>query len=56
MLVGRDTQLPDYLVMMATLGGMAVLGINGFVLGPVVAAMFAAVWHLTVIARPAGLP
>ena len=45
-LVGKDTRLPDYVVMMTTLGGMAVLGINGFVVGPVVAAMFFAVWHL----------
>jgi predicted PurR-regulated permease PerM len=46
MLVGKDTGLPDYVVMITTLGGMAVFGINGFVLGPVVAAMFIAVWHI----------
>jgi predicted PurR-regulated permease PerM len=45
-LVGKDTRLPDYLVLMTTLGGMAVLGINGFVLGPAIAAMFVAVWHI----------
>ena len=45
-LVGKDTSLPDYLVMMSTLGGMAVFGINGFVLGPVIAALFVAVWHI----------
>ncbi len=45
-LVGRDTRLPDYLVMISTLGGMAVFGINGFVLGPVIAALFIAVWHI----------
>ncbi len=45
-LVGRDTRLPDYLVMITTLGGMAVFGINGFVLGPVIAALFIAVWHI----------
>ena len=45
-LVGKDTSLPDYLVMVSTLGGMAVFGINGFVLGPVVAALFIAVWHI----------
>ena len=45
-LVGRDTGLPDYLVMISTLGGMAVFGINGFVLGPAIAAMFIAVWHI----------
>lgn len=46
MLVGKATRLPDYLVMLSTLGGMAVFGINGFVLGPVIAAMFLAVWHI----------
>lgn len=45
-LVGKDAGMPDYLVMIATLGGMAVFGINGFVLGPVIAAMFIAVWHI----------
>jgi predicted PurR-regulated permease PerM len=45
-LVGKDTRMPDYVVMITTLGGMAVFGINGFVLGPVIAAMFIAVWHL----------
>lgn len=48
-LVGRDTRMPDYVVMISTLGGMAVLGINGFVIGPVIAAMFIAVWHIYVI-------
>ena len=46
LLVGRDTGLPDYLVMITTLGGVAVFGINGFVLGPLIAAMFIAVWHI----------
>ena len=46
MLVGKDTRMPDYVVMITTLGGMTVFGINGFVLGPAIAAMFIAVWHL----------
>ena len=49
MLVGKDTRMPDYVVMITTLGGMAVFGINGFVLGPVIAAMFIAVWHIRVV-------
>jgi len=47
-LVGKDTRMPDYLVMITTLGGMAVFGLNGFVLGPAIAAMFIAVWHIHV--------
>ncbi|MES2186824.1 MAG: AI-2E family transporter [Pseudomonadota bacterium] len=46
LLVGKDTKLPDYLVLISTLGGMAIFGLNGFVIGPVVAAMFIAVWDI----------
>jgi predicted PurR-regulated permease PerM len=46
LLVGKDTRLPDYVVLITTLGGMSVFGINGFVLGPAIAAMFVAVWHI----------
>ncbi len=45
-LVGKDTRMPDYVVMITTLGGMSVFGLNGFVIGPVIAAMFIAVWHM----------
>lgn len=54
-LVGKDTQMPDYLVLISTIGGMAVFGINGFVIGPVIAAMFMAVWDLFATAREAAL-
>ena len=50
-LVGKDTQMPDYMVMITTLGGMAVFGINGFVIGPTIAAMFIAAWHLYASSR-----
>ena len=46
LLVGRDTHLPGYLVLISTLGGVAVFGLNGVVVGPVVAAMFVAAWAL----------
>lgn len=45
-LVGRDTKLPDYLVLLSTLGGIALFGINGFVIGPLVAAVFLAFWGI----------
>jgi predicted PurR-regulated permease PerM len=45
-LVGKDTQMPDYVVLISTLGGMSLFGINGFVIGPVIAAMFIAAWDL----------
>jgi predicted PurR-regulated permease PerM len=53
-LVGKDTGMPDYIVMITTVGGMAVFGINGFVLGPAIAAMFIAVWHIDVMTRYQG--
>ncbi|MBQ0748247.1 MAG: AI-2E family transporter [Marinobacter sp.] len=45
-LVGRDTKLPDYIVLLSTLGGLAMFGINGFVMGPLVAALFMAFWGI----------
>lgn len=51
-LVGKDTQMPDYIVLMSTVGGIALFGINGFVIGPVIAAMFMAAWHVFATAEP----
>ncbi|MEQ1741000.1 MAG: AI-2E family transporter [Candidatus Nitrotoga sp.] len=45
-LVGKDTQMPDYVVLISTLGGIALFGLNGFIIGPVIAAMFIAAWDL----------
>jgi predicted PurR-regulated permease PerM len=46
LLVGRDTKLPDYLVLFSTLGGITLMGINGFVLGPMIAALFLVFWQI----------
>jgi predicted PurR-regulated permease PerM len=46
LLVGKDTKMPDYVVLMSTLGGIALFGLNGFVIGPVIAALFIAAWDL----------
>ncbi len=45
-LVGRDTKLPDWLVLLSTLGGLVMFGINGFVMGPLVAAVFIVFWQI----------
>ena len=50
-LVGKDTRMPDYVVLLTTLGGMAIFGINGFVIGPLVAAMFISAWHIFTVRR-----
>lgn len=46
LLVGKDTKMPDYLILITTLGGMEIYGINGFVIGPLVAALFITCWNL----------
>lgn len=59
-LVGRYTRLPDFLILISTLGGLAVFGLSGVVIGPVVAAFFLTVWemfaqeHSQTAARTAG--
>ena len=45
-LVGKDTQMPDYVVLISTMGGIAIFGLNGFVIGPVIAALFIATWDI----------
>jgi predicted PurR-regulated permease PerM len=50
-LVGKDTKMPDYVVLISTLGGIEAFGLNGFVIGPVIAAMFIAVWDIFSVSR-----
>ncbi len=45
-LVGKDTKMPDYVVLISTLGGMSLFGLNGFVIGPLIAALFMSAWDL----------
>jgi predicted PurR-regulated permease PerM len=45
-LVGKDTKMPDYVVLISTLGGLSLFGLNGFVIGPLIAALFIAAWDL----------
>lgn len=46
LLVGRDTQMPDYLILITTLGGLTLFGLSGVVIGPIIAALFLAVWEM----------
>jgi predicted PurR-regulated permease PerM len=43
-LVGKETNLPDYLILLSTLGGITIFGLSGFIIGPVVTALFIALW------------
>lgn len=51
-LVGKDTRMPDYLILVSTLGGLAVFGLNGFVIGPLIAALFISSWAIFVGNQP----
>jgi predicted PurR-regulated permease PerM len=51
LLVGKETRMPDYVVLVSTLGGIALVGFNGFVIGPVIAALFMAAWELFAASR-----
>jgi predicted PurR-regulated permease PerM len=45
-LVGRDTGIPDWIILITTLGGISFLGFSGIVLGPLVAGLFLASWSI----------
>lgn len=45
-LLGSDIQMHPLLIFLSTLGGIAFFGFSGFVLGPVIASFFLAVWKL----------
>ena len=50
-LVGKDTAMPDYVILLTTIGGIALFGLNGFVIGPIIGAMFMAAWDIFAKAR-----
>ena len=45
-LVGKDTEIPDLLILIGTLGGLALFGAAGLILGPIVVALFITVWEI----------
>ena len=45
-LVGRDTKMPDYLILLSTLGGLFAFGLAGIVIGPIITAFFLSVWAM----------
>lgn len=50
-LVGRGTRIPDYIVLISTLGGLEIFGFNGIIVGPVIASLFLTVWEIFAVAR-----
>ncbi|WP_339500597.1 AI-2E family transporter [Pseudomonas silesiensis] len=51
-LVGKDTKMPDYMILISTLGGLAIFGLNGFVIGPLIAALFMSGWAIFLETKP----
>jgi len=45
-LVGKDTQMHDLIIFLGTLGGIALFGVIGFVVGPIIAALFVTIWDI----------
>ena len=45
-LVGKDTELPDLMILFGTLGGLAMFGMPGLIIGPIIAALFITIWEI----------
>jgi predicted PurR-regulated permease PerM len=55
-LVGRDTRMPDLLILFSTLGGLMLFGLVGFLIGPIVAAIFVTLWDIYGVVFADALP
>jgi predicted PurR-regulated permease PerM len=45
-MVGRDTEMPDLIILVSTLGGLAMFGAEGLIIGPVIAGLFITMWEI----------
>jgi len=48
-LVGKDTQLHPLLILFSTLGGIALFGLSGFIIGPIIISLLVALWDIYVL-------
>ncbi|UCC74490.1 MAG: AI-2E family transporter [Gemmatimonadota bacterium] len=55
-LVGKDTKMPDLLILLGTLGGLVLFGAVGIVIGPIIAALFVTIWEIYGVAFKEYLP
>lgn len=46
LLVGKDTHMHPLLIFLSTLGGIAVFGVSGFVIGPIITALMSTLWEI----------
>ncbi|MCU0618117.1 MAG: AI-2E family transporter [Gemmatimonadaceae bacterium] len=56
LLVGRDARMSDLMILLSTMGGIVLFGALGFIVGPIIAALFVTVWHIYGDAFSAWLP
>ena len=45
-IVGRDAKMHDLLILFGTLGGILFFGVVGFIIGPILAALFVTIWEI----------
>jgi len=45
-LVGKDTEMHDLFVLFGTLGGIALFGMLGIIIGPIISALFITIWEI----------
>jgi predicted PurR-regulated permease PerM len=55
-LVGKDTEMHDLLILFSTLGGIAMFGIIGIIIGPIIAALFVTIWDIYGVVFKDALP
>jgi len=55
-LVGKDTQMHELMIFFGTLGGIIMFGVVGFIIGPIIAALFVTVWDIYGVAFRDVLP
>ena len=44
--MGKDSKLPDLLILVGTLGGIFLFGPVGFIIGPIICALFITIWEI----------
>ncbi len=45
-LVGQDVKMPELMILVTTLGGIAVYGLAGVIIGPIIGALFMTTWEI----------
>jgi len=46
LLIGNDVEMHPLVIFLSTLGGLVAFGLSGFVIGPIIASLFLAIWEM----------